>query len=125
MTGPVMGGILLGVARQGQDMWRARTRWQTGHLANATTLALAMRKDAGGKRPRMVAELTATADYAGAVEFGRWNLASKYPRPAVRQRVKPGQFPPRYSRYARHTMGGDNRRLRSIVADLERKYRAR
>lgn len=81
-----------------------------------------MRKNAGGKRGRLAAELTADADYAGAVEFGRWNLATKYRRPPVRERVKPGQFPPRYSKYARHTMGGDNRRLRSIVADLERKW---
>ncbi|MFC9995748.1 hypothetical protein [Nocardia sp. NPDC127526] len=122
MTGPGMAGVFLRVAREGRAMWRARTRWRTGQLANSTTISLETRKDAGGKRPRLGAELTADTDYAGAVEFGRWNLARKYRRPAVRERVKPGQFPPRYSRYARHTMGGDNRRLRSIVADLERKW---
>ncbi|KZM72207.1 hypothetical protein AWN90_36635 [Nocardia terpenica] len=125
VNGPVMGGILQGIAREGRQMWRSRTRWRTGQLANSTTISLEMRKNAGSLRPRRVAELTADTDYAAAVEFGRWNLAKTFRRPAVRERVKPGQYPPRNSRYARHTMGGDNRRVRSIVADLERLYGGR
>ncbi|RDI65758.1 HK97 gp10 family phage protein [Nocardia pseudobrasiliensis] len=123
-SSPHMAAGLYGIAREARALWAARVPHRTGNLASSTSIYPEPLKTVGSDGRRIAVSFDARADYAAAVEFGRKNLATHgNRRPPVRTRVKPGQFPPRVG--GRHVLGGDNRRLRSVVTDIERLYGGR
>ncbi|WP_433662450.1 hypothetical protein ACQPW1_10030 [Nocardia sp. CA-128927] len=121
MQGEPMDQALKSIAQEAKALFMGRVpKGRTRVLMNSARIRLGFLATTGTDPLRPAAELLVEADYAAAVEFDNVNKAKDYPRPDVRNRVQPGGYPPRYA--GRHTLGGDNRRLRSVVADIERKY---
>ena len=121
LHGERMDQALKSIAQEAKALFMGRVpKGRTRVLMNSARTRLGFLRTTGTDEQRPAAELLVEADYAAAVEFGDVNNAKDFPRPGTKSRVKPGGYPPRYA--GRHTLGGDNRRLRSVVADIERKY---
>lgn len=117
MTGAGWRGILMGKLQRGKAYFRANTPKRTGRSANSASIAVGPVKDVAGFAHHLEGELVIHAPYYPRVEFGKVNLARDIPRPPGPERVSPA-FPARY--LGRNVLGGDNRKVRSVVTILEK-----
>ncbi|WP_109523670.1 MULTISPECIES: hypothetical protein [Nocardia] len=120
LHGPQWSHLLLGVTRTAKILYLQRAKARTGRMKAKTSTGIGVLDSYRSTHGRVAGVLRVGVKYAGAVEFGNVNLAKRNPRPRSEHRVPPGGFPPRY--HGDHVLGGDNRRMRSIVADIERRY---
>ncbi|WP_280404957.1 hypothetical protein [Nocardia brasiliensis] len=128
MVGQKMRNTVRKIGYIAQALYGARAPRRTGAMAQTLRVTTQLGSGNFGAEPdRWVAVVEAVMPYSAAVEFGKVNNAGNrmnaargipnYPRPAVQERPKPGQFPHRWQ--GRHTFGGDNRRQQSVVAWIE------
>ncbi|WP_329405405.1 hypothetical protein OG563_26445 [Nocardia vinacea] len=122
MHGPQWAHLLLGATRQARILYteRAGRHSRTGRMVASASTGIGRLDTLGATTGRLAGVLRVGVPYAGAVEFGQVNLAKDNPRPPSRRRVLPGAYPARY--LGSNILGGDNRRMRSVVADVERRY---
>ncbi|MFI8976913.1 hypothetical protein ACIGO9_28805 [Nocardia asteroides] len=128
LKSPRWGMKLMSIAGEARDLWRARARkGKTRQLSERGRVDLAVLGTRGSEPGRWAGELVATANHAAYIEFGGENSAAdrtigkrQERRFARGERVRPGEFARRY--LGDHTLGGDNRRVNSIVSDIERRY---
>jgi hypothetical protein len=113
-----MQSIMYKLGRTAAQLYAGRTRKRTGRLAASVQVSTQMAGANFGSKPdRWTAVVEATAPYSAAVEFGRVNTARENPRPKTKRRIEPGTFPARTQ--GAHTFGGDNRRIKSVIAWIE------
>ncbi len=117
---PKYGKILRSIAHEAKALFEQRARRRTGRYAASGKVHRDLLRTSDSDPGRWAGVLTIRAPYSAAVEFGQVNLARDNERSRGRRRVLPGSMPDRWA--GDHTLGGDNRRLRSVVADIERRH---
>lgn len=130
--------ILRGLANEAKALFAQRARRRTGRYAGAGHTNIGYLRTIKSDPSRLAGIMSVRVRYAAAVEFGKANTAASLRGAAGRanrrgladvragrahRRVLANSMPQRY--LGDHTLGGDNRRVRSVVADMERRYGGR
>ncbi|MBF6085219.1 hypothetical protein IU485_28015 [Nocardia cyriacigeorgica] len=118
LVGRRLQSVMYKLGTSAAQLYAGRVRKRTGRLANSVEVSTEKAGANFGSKPdRWTAVVEAKAPYSAAVEFGKVNTAREHPRPQTKRRIKPGTFPARTG--GAHDFGGDNRRIRSVVAWIE------